>query len=484
MTAQSLKNIPYLPATGSLINGRWLAGDGDIAVHDKYNGETVARIAQATRSQVAEAVKVTHGAAMRNLLTPVDRAKVLRKTAELLDRDRDQFIATMVAEAGFTIPDAQGELDRSLITLGLSAEEATRLVGETVSFGASPGQHTRLGMTIRAPLGVICAITPFNSPLNTVIHKVAPSLAGGNGVVLKPSALTPLTSALLCEKLLEAGLPPELLALVHGGGETTGTWLLEEPDISFYTFTGSTRVGREIQRAAGLRKTQLELGSIASVIVCADADLQKAATKIANAAFRKAGQVCTSVQRLYVERGAVEELQTLLAAAAKQMPAGDPRNPATRVGPMISESAAIRIESWVKEAQAGGAAAITGGQPREGSVIAPTILTKVKREMKVVDQEAFGPIVSILPFDDVQQAIKGANDSPYGLAAGFFSSNIDRALKAAQALRFGAVHINETSSSRADGMPFGGVKDSGYGHEGPAYAIREVTEERLITFNL
>lgn len=484
MKNESLLYQPQLPETASLINGQWLAGDGDFAVHDKFNGDLVARVAQATREQVAIAVKTAADAVERDLLTPVDRARILRKTADLLDRDRDEFVALMVAEAGFTLADAEGELDRSLVTLRLSAEEATRLVGETVSFGATPGQHTRLGMTIRAPLGVVCAITPFNSPLNTVIHKVAPALAGGNGVVLKPSALTPLTSALLCTKLLEAGLPPELLSLVHGGGETTGAWLLDEPRIAFYTFTGSTRVGREIARGAGLRKTQLELGSIASVIVCADADLKKAAPKIANAAFRKAGQVCTSVQRVYVERSAVQEMQDLLVAAARQLPAGDTRSPATRVGPLISESSAIRVESWIAEAREAGANAVTGGQPRNGSVLAPTILTNVTRDMKVVDQEVFGPLLSIIPFDDVAQAVSGANDSPYGLAAGFFSSNINKALHAARALRFGAIHLNETSSCRADGMPFGGVKDSGYGHEGPAYSIREVTEERLITFNL
>lgn len=484
MRNESLLYRPQLPETGSLINGQWLAGEGDVAVHDKFNGDVIARVAQATREQVALAVQTAADAAERDLLTPVDRARILRKTADLLERDRDQFVALMVAEAGFTVADAEGDLERSLVTLRLSAEEATRLVGETVAFGATPGQHTRLGMTIRAPLGVVCAITPFNSPLNTVIHKVAPALAGGNGVVLKPSAITPLTSALLCMKLLEAGLPPALLSMVQGEGESTGAWLLDEPRIAFYTFTGSTRVGREIARGAGLRKVQLELGSIASVIVCADADLKKAAPKIANAAFRKAGQVCTSVQRVYVERSALQEMQDLLVAAAKQLPAGDPRSPGTRVGPLISESSAMRVESWIAEAREAGAVAVTGGQPRKRSVLEPTILTNVKRDMKVVEQEVFGPLLSIIPFDDVAEAVRGANDSPYGLAAGFFSSNINKALQAARTLRFGAIHLNETSSCRADGMPFGGVKDSGYGHEGPAYSIREVTEERLITFNL
>jgi succinate-semialdehyde dehydrogenase/glutarate-semialdehyde dehydrogenase len=482
MTDMTADAAMRLPSTANLIAGQWLPGEDEVPVLDKYTGTPIVHIAQASRAQVSQAVSVTHAAAAKNILTPVERARILRKTAELLDRDRSRFTSLMIAETGFTQSDAQGEIDRALITLNLSAEEATRLVGETVSFGATPGQHQRLGFTIRVPLGVVCAITPFNSPLNTVIHKVAPALAGGNGVVLKPSVFTPLTAALLCETLLAAGLPPELLALVHGRGETVGTWLLEEPDIAFYTFTGSTRVGRAIQAGAGLRKTQLELGSIASVIVCADADLKKAAPKIANASFRKAGQVCTSIQRLYVEESAVDEMMELLVKAAQDMPAGDPRNAATRVGPLISESAAVRVEHWIDEARRANATVLTGGG-RKGSVVQPTLLTSVKRDMKVVDQEVFGPVLSIIPFRELHQALDGANDSPYGLAAGFFSSNIDKALQAARSLRFGAIHINETSSSRADAMPFGGVKDSGFGHEGPAYSIKEVTEQRLITFN-
>jgi len=472
-----------LPSTANLVAGCWAGGGREVAVLDKYTGQPIAHVIEATHEQVSHAVTIAQACVAKNPLAPVERARILRQTAVLLDADRARLAAIMIAETGFTASDAQGEIDRALITLNLAAEEATRLVGETVSFGATPGQHNRLGFTIRVPLGVVCAITPFNSPLNTVVHKVAPALAGGNAVVLKPSVLAPLTAAILCEKLLEAGLPPELLALLHGEGESVGTWLLEEQDIAFYTFTGSTRVGRAIQSRAGLRKTQLELGSIASVIVCADADLKKAAPKIANASFRKAGQVCTSVQRLYVEQPAVEKLTELLLKAANEMPAGDPRIPATRVGPLISASAADRVERWIDEATEARASVLCGGQ-RHGYVIQPTVLTDVKRDMKVVDQEVFGPVVSIMPFSDLQQAIDGANDSPYGLAAGLFTSNIDRALRGARALRFGAIHINETSSSRADAMPFGGVKDSGFGHEGPAYAIREVTEERLITFTV
>lgn len=471
--------LPVLPPTGVLVAGRWERGEHTFDVLHKYELRTLCRVDQATPEQVRQAVDAAHAAASGPAPSPLERAAVLRRTADLVQADAARFTALMVHEAGFTVQDAQGEISRSLVTLRLCAEEATRLSGEVVSFAASAGQHERLGFTVRVPLGVVCAITPFNAPLNTVIHKIAPAIAGGNAVVLKPSVLTPLTAALLCEKILEAGWPAQRLSLLHGG-ETMGRLLLEHPEIAFYSFTGSTRVGRAIQAGAGLRRMQLELGSISSVIVCADADLARAASKVANASFRKAGQVCTSVQRLYVQASVLEEVTELLQAETLRMPFGDPRQPATKVGPLISESAARRVEGWIGEACDQGARALVGGA-RTGAVVAPTILADARPGMKVVDEEVFGPVVSILPFENLEEALDGANNSPYGLAAGIFTRNLDNAWQAARRLRFGAVHINETSSSRADAMPFGGVKDSGFGHEGPAYAIREVTEQRLIT---
>jgi len=464
------------------VNGVSLDVEREFVVRDKYTLQPIARVAEASRQQVGEAVRVAQESFHKGAPPPHERAKILRRTAELIEAARDRFARIMVAEAGFTISDAANEIDRALVTLNLSAEEATRLVGEMVPFGASPGQHDRIGFTVRVPIGIVCAITPFNSPLNTVLHKIAPALAAGNAVILKPSNFTPFTAALLCETLLEAGLPPGLLALLHGPGETVGRALLEEPAIAFYTFTGSTRVGKIIQSGAALRRTQLELGSIASTIVCDDASLDRAIPKIANAAFRKAGQVCTSVQRLYVHRNVVDEVTDRLVAVARSMVAGDPRKAETRVGPMISEAAAMRATSWIEEATERQARVVTGGQ-RVAAVLQPTVIANAQSGMRVVDEEIFAPVVSILPFDELGQAIAHANDTPYGLAAGIFTRDIVRAVQAAKALRFGAVHINETSSSRGDAMPFGGVKESGFGHEGPKYAIREVTEERLITIN-
>jgi succinate-semialdehyde dehydrogenase/glutarate-semialdehyde dehydrogenase len=345
---------------------------------------------------------------------------------------------------------------------------------------ATPGLTNRMGFTIRVPMGVVCAITPFNSPLNTVAHKVGPAIAAGNSVVLKPAGYTPLCSVKLCEVLLEAGLPPNLLALVHGPGSKVGRRLLENQGIDFYTFTGSTAVGLEIQKAARFRGTQLELGSIASTIVCHDADLDAALPKLVGACFRKAGQVCTSTQRILVDRRIAKEFIDRFVTAAKSIKFGDPTLPETIVGPMISLQDAQRAESWVAEAVDEGAELLTGGVLHD-SVMEPTILYNVKAEMRAVAQEIFAPVVSVIEFDELEQAISFANNTEYGLAAGIFTSNLHAAFKAAHSLRFGGIHINETSSSRVDVMPFGGVKDSGYGHEGPYYAIREMSEERLVT---
>ncbi len=472
-------NLSSPVETGTLIGGRWIGGEQRFRVTDKFTGELLAEMSQASAADVEAAVKATANAFEKGAPEPIVRARILRCTAEIIAARRADFAEAITAEAGFTTTDANVEIDRSLVTLNLCAEEATRLVGETVPFAATAGQHERIGFTIRVPIGIVCAITPFNSPLNTVIHKIGPAIAAGNAVILKPSSLTPLTATLLCAALLDAELPPDLLALVHGN---IGELLLDRQEIAFYSFTGSTRVGRIIQQKAGLRRTQLELGSIASTIVCADADLDRALPRIANAAFRKAGQVCTSIQRLYVENGVKDKVADGLVDLARKMPAGNPRDPTTRVGPMISEEAAARAQSWVREAELGQARVLTGGD-RSGPVLSPTVLANVGPGLKVLEQEIFAPVVSVLPFATLGEAVNHANNTPYGLAAGSFTRDINRAIGAARGLRFGSVHINETSSSRGDAMPFGGVKDSGYGHEGPKYAIREVTEERLITLN-
>ncbi len=469
--------------TGTLVRGQWLSSDSSFRVIDKYNGSCLAEVAVAARDQVRDAVRTMEAAVQKGGPAPHERARILTRIAQLIGERRDAFIEVFIAESGFTHADAVNELERSLRTLEISAEESKRIVGEMVPFGSTPGQEGRIGFTMRFPIGVVCAITPFNSPLNTVLHKLAPAFAAGNAIILKPSAYTPLTAALLCETMLEAGMPPEFLALVQGPGNVVGTWLLEEQGVAFYAFTGSTEVGRTIHRSAGLRRCQLELGSIASTIVCADADFEKAIPKIANAGFRKAGQVCTSLQMLFIEKTAYEEVKKRLCMEIERMPVGDPRRVETRIGPMIGEPEAARAEQWIHEAREAGAQLIRGGE-RRGSILAPTLLEDVRPGMKVIDREVFAPLLSLRPFNDLDEAVTAANATPYGLAAGIFTSNITRGLNAARKMRFGGVHLNEASSARADAMPFGGVKDSGFGWEGPRYAIREMSEERLITISL
>lgn len=467
-------------ALRAFVEGAWEDGETILPKNDIWSGDHVADVHVASREQVSRATRSVARAQATNALTAYQRYQMLMRAGEIIEQRHEILTQAIIADTGFTTGDAAKEVDRAIETLRLSAEESKRLTGDIVPMASDPASPSRMAFTILRPVGVVCAITPFNSPLNTVLHKVAPALAAGNGVVLKPAMQTPISAMLLMEVLLDAGVPEGLLALVNGPGSSVGQWLLEDPVPSFYAFTGSTRVGEVIQRTIGVRRAQLELGSLASTIVCDDADLQRVVTLATNAAFRKAGQVCTSVQRLYVHRSVIDEFTERFVAEAKTKQAGDPRDPKTFLGPLIDTGAADRIHDWIGRAVDGGAVLHLGGE-RRGDVITPTILSDVPTDADVVCSEVFGPVVSVSPFDDLDEAIDGANDTPYGLAAGIFTENIHTAMRAAPRLRMGTVHINETSSARVDLMPFGGVKLSGHGKEGPAYAAREMCEEMLIT---
>jgi len=432
-----------------------------------------------SRAQAAECVSLAQAAYRQSMLDAHARGAILDRTAALLEQRTNELVSILQAEAGFTKDDATGEIRRCVITFRLSAEEARRFCGEPVPVEGAPGQTGRIGFTLRVPLGVVCAITPFNAPLNTVAHKVGPALAAGNAVVLKPSLHTPVSSCIMAEALLAAGLPPKLLSILHGGAEVA-QWLLDEPEVRFYAFTGSTAAGLAIQQRAGLRRTQMELGSIAHCVVCDDANLDVALPKIVNAAYRKAGQVCTSIQVLLVQQAIVPEVERRLTGMVRALPYGDPADAATVVGPVISEESAIRIESWIQQALARGARQLAGGK-RHGAVIAPTLLANVDPATPLGCQEVFGPVMCIAPFATLDEAIARVNATPYGLATGLFTNRLNDAMRAVRQLEVGGVHINETSSSRVDLMPYGGSKDSGFGREGPHYAIREMSEERMVT---
>lgn len=466
------------------IDGEWCAGESVTPLADKYTGEQLADVHRPSRGQVeralAAASRAQAQAASSGSWGPYARFDALARASTLLAERRNAVAATVVADSGFTVGDAMREVNRAVQTLLLSAEEAKRIVGEMVPVDAAPGGSHRLAFTVLRPLGVVCAITPFNSPLNTVLHKIGPALAAGNAVVLKPASFTPLTADLVVRLLLEAGVPEGLLALVHGDGHDVGQWLLESDVPAFYAFTGSTQVGEHIHRTIGLRRSQLEMGSLSSTVVCADADLDPCVPMCVNAAFRKAGQVCTSVQRLYVQRPVLGDVLAMLCQELGGRPVGDPTRLDTFVGPLISPREAERVESWIGSACAAGAKVAIGGE-RQGSVVTPTVLTNVATDMKVMCEEVFGPVVVVREFDELGAAIDEINDTPYGLAAGIFTRDLDAALVAADRLRMGSVHINETSSSRLDLMPYTGVKASGFGREGPHWAVREMSEERLVT---
>jgi succinate-semialdehyde dehydrogenase/glutarate-semialdehyde dehydrogenase len=462
------------------IDGQWTYGDATSPIIDKFDQKELGTVHEAAPDQVTHALERLRKAIAAASFPHYDRYLVLSRASALLAQRAAEFVEAVIDDTGFTVADATREVTRATQTLLLCGEEAKRIHGEVVPLHGAPGAGDRLAFTVRHPLGVVCAITPFNSPLNTVAHKVGPALAAGNAVILKPAKLTPLSAVKLVELLLECGLPEGLIALVHGNGPSVGETLLTSPVPSFYAFTGSTGVGAHIRRTIGLRKAQLELGSLSSTIICNDAPLERAVEACINAAFRKAGQVCTSIQRLYVQSGVTAEFADELTKRLNRRSVGDPRRDDTFVGPLISAAEADRVEKWVNSAIEHGARAVTGAE-REGQVISPTVLTDVDAGTDVMAKEVFGPVVNIVPFDDLAEAISAANDTPYGLAAGLFTSDLNTALTAAGQLRMGSVHINETSSSRVDLMPYGGVKDSGTGLEGPRYAIEEMTEQRLIS---
>lgn len=449
-----------------------------LAVCDKWTGETIEHV------PIADAAMIDSALARATCSVAEEwparaRSDALHTAGALLDERRDELLTTMVRETGFTRRDAEDEYARARVTLELSAQEALRITGEPVALAASSGFDDRLAFTVRAPIGVVLAITPFNTPVNGVLHKVAPALAAGNAAVLKPAEVTPLSAAIIVRALHEAGVPEDRLHLLNGTGEAVGLPLLRDERVSFTTFTGSTPVGEIVKSETGVRPVALELGSIAATLVCPDADLESAATLIARGGYRKAGQVCTSVQRVFVDRAVADELTGLLLDTVRALRAGDPADEASDLGPVIGESAAARIVRMIGDSADAGAELLAGGS-REGSLVAPTLLAGVEEYHPVALREAFGPLVAITATSGLDDSIARVNAGRFGLQAGVFTSSVATALRCARSLQAGGVIVNGTSSTRADGMPFGGQKDSGFGKEGPAYAARAMTVERLV----
>ncbi|MED1784609.1 aldehyde dehydrogenase family protein [Brevibacillus fortis] len=465
------------------IGGEWVKTESYIPVLHKYTGECIARIAKACQQHVTEAVEAAWETFKADKLTPFQRYKILLKASELMEERRDEMERSLIREVGKTRKDAMNELDRTINTLRLSAEEAKKIHGEMIPLQATEGSENRLGFTIRVPKGVIGAITPFNYPLLLSTHKIAPALAAGNTLVLKPATVTPIATFLLVEILEEAGLPKGYVNIVTGAGSQVGEWLLDEERIAMYTFTGSGEVGRRIKERSGMRPVALELGNNSPNIVHFDADLELAARQTAARSFHNAGQACIAVQRIYVHESVMQAFSDLYISHVHQLKVGNPEDPETDVGPMISEKEASRTEEWVQEAISQGARSLLPVK-REGALFYPAVLVDTRPEMKVVCREVFAPVVTIIPYSDLDDAFAQANDSEYGLQAGIFTRDLNIAMKAARVLEYGGVVINDVSTYRNDVMPYGGVKNSGLGKEGPRYAVEEMTEERMVVINL
>lgn len=465
------------------INGEWIDTEEKQEVLNKYTQKPYVTVAKASEKEVNAAIEAAESAYKNNPMSPYERFEVLKRVGELLKENREDLAENITLEAGKPIKQAMTEIDRASQTLELAAEEAKRIHGEGVPVESAPGSENRMAFTIKVPVGVVGAISPFNFPVNLVAHKIAPAIAAGNAVVLKPASKTPISALKLAALFEQAGLPKGFLNVVIGSGSTVGNQMMEDGRISLYTFTGSAEVGLKLKQNTGLNKLILELGNNSPVIIDKDADLDMAAENVAAKSYAFAGQVCISVQRLYVHEDVREEFQKKFIKAIDALHVGDPNDPDTDVGPMISEDEAKRAEEWVQEAKNAGAQTIHGGE-RTGTLLQPTVLSEVKEDMKVVCEEVFAPVVSLIPFTDIKECIKKVNHSKYGLQGGIFTQNLDTAFYTARNVEVGGLMVNDSSQYRVDLMPYGGVKDSGWGKEGPKYTVDEMTEERLIVLNL
>src|SRR5438128_7148778 len=467
---------------GFLVAGRWLEEGDLVEVRSPYDGAVVGRVFQGTKRHaelaIAAAVKA-FGTTRR--LPAFERQRVLRRVSESIAERKEEFARTMAQEAGKPIKAARTEVERAIFTFNVAAEESTRIYGEYIPLDWQEFTAGRWGIVRRFPLGPIAGITPFNFPLNLVAHKVAPAIASGCSMILKPAPQTPLSAFLLAECVQQAGWPDGALNVLPLSNEDAALLVTDER-IKLISFTGSAAVGWQIKKNAGKKKVVLELGGNAGVIVHSDADLAYAADRCVAGGFAYAGQTCISVQRILVERSVCGKFTDLLLAGVKKLKTGDPLEDSTDLGPLIRESDAIRATDWIQEAVRGGARLLCGGH-RKGPVLAPTVLTGTKPEMRVNCQEIFAPVVTVEPYDDFELALRQLNNSPYGLQAGIFTRDAKLLFHSYEELEVGAVVAGDVPSFRIDHMPYGGIKDSGVGREGLRYAIEEMTEPKLLVMN-
>ena len=466
------------------VAGQWTDKPQTIPVENPYDRSVIDTVPRADRGDVERALEsAVRGARAMAKLSGYERYKILQKAAQIMTARQEDLGRTISMEEGKILAEGRLEANRAIETILGSAEEAKRLHGETVPVDGAPGGAGKLAFTLRVPCGVVVAISPFNFPLNLVCHKVGPALAGGNAVLVKPASDTPLSALKLTEILLEAGLPVEGIQCLTGSGGEIGDLLCADPRVRKITFTGSRDVGEHICKIAGIKKVTMELGSNSPVIVMPDADLDKVAQAVAATGYANAGQVCISTQRVLTAGKVYADFLAALKPKVEALTTGNQLDEKVKVGPMIREKDAIRVDEWVREAIGSGARLVTGGR-RQGAIYAPTVVADVKPEMRISCEELFGPAVAVTPFDDIDQAIALANDTHYGLSAAIFTESLEHAMKFAREVHSGNLHVNWGPQWRADLMPYGGLKESGFGKEGPRYAVEEMTELKLVVLHL
>ena len=468
---------------GFYLSGKWLEEGTPVEIRSPYDGTPLATVFQGTADHAERAIQsAVRAFGSTRRLPAFERQRVLRSIAQHITSRKEDFARTLAQESGKPLKQARTEVERGIFTFIVAAEETTRIPGEYLSLDWQQFTSGRWGIVRRFPIGPIAGITPFNFPLNLVAHKVAPAIAAGCPIILKPAPQTPLTAFLLAEAVEQAGLPDGAFNVLPLSNEDAGL-LVTDDRIKLISFTGSAPVGWDIKRRAGKKKVVLELGGNAGVIVHGDTDLAWAAERCVTGGFSYAGQTCISVQRILVERPAFTKFRDLLIAGVSKLKAGDPMDDTTDLGPLIRESDALRATQWVQEAVQDGATLLCGGK-RRGSVMEPTVLTGTRPDMKVNCQEIFGPVVTLEGYDDFAQALRLINESPYGLQAGVFTRDAARIFQAFEELEVGGVIAGDVPSFRIDHMPYGGVKDSGLGREGLRYAIEDMTEPRLLVMNM
>ncbi|QDU37089.1 Succinate-semialdehyde dehydrogenase [NADP(+)] GabD [Maioricimonas rarisocia] len=466
------------------VAGEWKETSETIDVVNPYDDSVIDTIPKAGAGDVDAALAtLVEGARVMRQMPAFERARILERAADLVQERVEDLARTISMEEGKVLAEARVEAQRGGEVLAVSAEEAKRVAGEMIPLDAAENGAGKMGFTLRIPCGVVAAITPFNFPLNLVTHKVGPAIAGGNAVIVKPATDTPLSALKLTEILLEAGMPESAIACITGSGGELGKAICEDDRVRKISFTGSYEVGDAICRIAGMKKVTMELGSNSPVIIMDDADLDKAAQAVCAAGYSNAGQVCISAQRILTSSKVGGDFLDALRPKVEALTLGDQLADDSKMGPMVRERDAERVEEWINEAVAAGAQLVTGGK-RERSLYQPTILDKVDPDMRVSREELFGPAVAVSRFDNIEDAIRMANDTTFGLSAGVFTQDLDRAMRFAREVDSGNIHINWSSQWRADFMPYGGLKHSGMGKEGPRYALRDMTEEKTVVLHL